>query len=331
MDGTTDRPGPGSAPGPDPGSGPGSGPGRVVVGVDGSPSADAAAVWAAREADLRHTGLVIVHATDTRALYLPQAETERIQQAGRELLDRTARAAEARHPGLSVVTEIDEGAAPAALRAAAGPTGTIVVGHRGLGGFSSLVLGSVGLELAAAATAPVVVIRGADEPAEPPGPSEPDVVLAAVRDANDAGCAREAAREALLRKVPLRLFHVWKAVPYLRGKAAARNGAEGQGVGEHVRALTGIAASLREEFPDLTVDTQGERGPSVPGALVEASRHAVLLVVGGRRAPGYLGPTLGRTTLGLLQHAHCPVELIPRHGAGTGPGTGTGHGHGSTS
>ncbi|XEC32498.1 universal stress protein [Streptomyces fradiae] len=237
-------------------------------------------------------------------------------------------------------------------------TGTIVVGHRGLGGFSSLVLGSVGLELAAAATAPVVVIRGTDEPPddtdaphaphaphapygrygqrephepyeEPAEPAEAGVVLAAVRDAHDEGCARAAAREALLRKVPLRLVHVWSTLPYLGGLRAPA------GV-EQVRPLTGIAAALRAEFPDLTVDTVGEKDRSVPGALVEASRHADLLVAGGRRAPGYLGPTLGRTTLGLLQHAHCPVELIPRHSTASAPESvlesvlGAARGHGST-
>ncbi|MCX2181415.1 universal stress protein [Streptomyces sp. SKN60] len=341
MDGTTDRPAPAFGPRP----------GRIVVGVDGSPSADAAVAWAAREAALWRTGLCIVHATDTSALYLRPEETERLVGAGRELLDRAARTVTARHPQVPVVTELDDGTAPAALRAAAALTGMIVVGHRGLGGFSSLVLGSVGLELAAAATAPVVVIRGTDEPRgdsdapqepyeryeqrepyeEPAEPAEAGVVLAAVRDAHDEGCARAAAREALLRKVPLRLVHVWSTLPYLGGLRAPA------GV-EQVRPLTGIAAALRAEFPDLTVDTVGEKDRSVPGALVEASRHADLLVAGGRRAPGYLGPTLGRTTLGLLQHAHCPVELIPRHttATATAPDSvlesvlGAVRGHGST-
>ncbi|GAA3388134.1 hypothetical protein GCM10017752_07260 [Streptomyces roseoviridis] len=66
-------------------------------------------------------------------------------------------------------------------------------------------------------------------------------------------------------------------------------------------------------------------GATTPVVVVhgpaEATRHADLVVIGGRRAPGYLGPTLGRTTLGPLQHAHCPVELIPRHGPGHGSTT----------
>lgn len=63
----------------------------------------------------------------------------------------------------------------------------------------------------------------------------------------------------------------------------------------------------------MTVNTDAEKSVSVASVLVEASRHADLLVMGGRRSPGYFGPTLGRTAHSLLHHSHCPVELIPRH------------------
>ncbi|MEV7282149.1 universal stress protein [Streptomyces sp. NPDC093111] len=297
MDGTTGRPGLGT----------------VVVGVDGSPSAQAAATWAADEAVLRGGVLCLVHATDTDTAppTLSPAELDRYRRAGRELLDRTAAELVGRHPGLTVVTELSGGAPTAGLREAAALSGTIVVGHRGRGGFSSLLLGSVGLAATAGATTPVVVVRGDLEPAETGS------VLAAVRDENDVGCARAAAHEALLRKVPLRLLHVWGSVPYPGARAVLRGGPEGT-AREHVRALSQVTDRMRAEFPDLRLDAEGQKSHSVPGALVEASRHVDLLVVGGRRAPGYLGPTLGRTTLSLLQHAHCPVELIPRHGPGHG-------------
>ncbi|MET8507227.1 universal stress protein [Streptomyces sp. NPDC004787] len=302
MDGTTARPGLG----------------RAVVGIDGSPSASTAAMWAAAEAARRGSTLCLVHAADTDASapFLPQTEIVRSRQAGRELLDRTAEAVTARHPELTVVTELTDGAAPGSLRRAAALTGTIVVGHRGLGGFSSLLLGSVGLEVAAAATTPVVVVRGA-EPAEPAEPAEVGVVLAAVRDEADVGCARAAAREALLRKAPVRLLHIWGTGLSSGPRALLRNGGE-EVARDHVRALSLVSDTVREEFPELTVHADGQKSHSVPGALVEASRHADLLVVGGRRSPGYLGPTIGRTTLSLLQHAHCPVELIPRQGPGHG-------------
>ncbi|MFB7591073.1 universal stress protein [Streptomyces sp. NPDC056169] len=287
--------------------------GRVAVGVDGSPSAQAAAMWAADEAALRGSGLSVVHATDTDAparLLVP-ADIDRSRRTGQEILDRTADAVTTRHPDLPLVKELGRGSPADSLRHAAALSGTIVVGHRGLGGFSSLMLGSVGLRVAATATTPVVVVRGPAESAEP------GAVLTGVRDDADLGCARAAAREALLRKVPLRLLHVWNTASHPGTRLLPRNGARGNAQ-EHVRALTDVADRLRGEFPALTIDIEGDRNTSVPGALVEASGQADLVVVGGRRAPGYLGPTLGRTTLTLLQHAHCPVMLIPRHGPGHG-------------
>ncbi|MFI9741374.1 universal stress protein [Streptomyces sp. NPDC052494] len=297
MDGITARPGLG----------------RVAVGVDGSPSARTAAMWAAAEAALRGSTLCLVHAADTDrpAPFLSQAEIGTSRQAGSELLDRTAGAISARHPELVVVKELTDGPAPGSLRQAAALTGTIVVGHRGLGGFSSLLLGSVGLEVVASATTPVVVVRGAAEPVEA------GVVLAAIRDEADMGCARAAAREALLRKVPLRLLHIRSVRLSVGPRAASHNGG-GETARDHVGVPSSVLDRVREEFPKLSVHADAQKSRSVPGALVEASHHADLLVVGGRRSPGYLGPTIGRTTLSLLQHAHCPVELIPRHGPGHG-------------
>ncbi|MEV4429712.1 universal stress protein [Streptomyces sp. NPDC049602] len=285
--------------------------GRVVVGVDGSPSARTAVSWAAAEADLRGSTLCLVHAADAPAPFLPPAETAAIRRAGHDLLARTAEEVAARHPHLTVVTELADGPAPGGLRRAAALTGTIVVGHRGVGGFSALLLGSVGLEVTAAATTPVVVVRGAVEPAEE------GVVLAAVRDETDMGCARAAAREALLRKMPLQLLHIWGVARSADPRVVLRNGGE-EKARDHARVTAEISERLREEFPELTVHAEGRKSHSVPGALIDASHHADLLVIGGRRSPGYLGPTIGRITLSLLQHAHCPVELIPRRGPGHG-------------
>ncbi|MFF9912335.1 universal stress protein [Streptomyces sp. NPDC013457] len=287
--------------------------GTVVVGVDGSPSAQAAVMWAAAEAARRGRGLYLVHATDVErhAPILSQGEIARLERTGLEILDRAAEAVAARHPGLAVITELDRGEPSAALRQVAAPSSTIVVGHRGRGGFSSLLLGSVGLETVANADTPVVVVRGATEAAET------GAVLAAVRDEADLGCARVAAGEALLRKVPLRLMHVGNGT-----RSAGTGPAPGDGTqtaaGDRTLPPWTVAGQIRDAFPDLRVYADGEKARSVPGKLVDASWHADLLVVGGRRSPGYLGPTLGRTTLGVVQHAHCPVELIPRRGPGHG-------------
>ncbi|MFE4846553.1 universal stress protein [Streptomyces sp. NPDC056689] len=96
-------------------------------------------------------------------------------------------------------------------------------------------------------------------------------------------------------------------------REAARAAAVEDIAGEHERSLTAVAEQVRHEFPDLNVEADAAKSMSVPAVLVEASRHADLLVMGGRRSPGFIGSTLGRATHSLVHHAECPVLLLPRN------------------
>ncbi|WP_326593242.1 universal stress protein [Streptomyces sp. NBC_01294] len=283
--------------------------GAVVAGVDGSRSAERAVFWAAAEAVRRDGTLHLVHGadTDSRMLYASMYAIERIRRAGRDLLEETAAKVAERHPGLHVSTELSPHEPVAGLHAAAADSDTIVVGSRGLGGFESLMLGSVGLKVAAGAKAPVVVVRGDENTAEA------GVVLAAIRDEHDVECARYAASEAELRRSSLRLLHVWNVLESVAESVTVLDDAD-EGVQVHVRRVTSVAHRIRDEFPALSLHVDTEKSSSVARVMVEASRHADLLVMGGRRTPGYFGPTLGWATHSLLHHSHCPVELIPRHG-----------------
>ncbi len=175
------------------------------------------------------------------------------------------------------------------------------------------MLGSVGLDVAAAAMTPVIVVRGID------GTEETGTVLAAVRDEGDLLYARYAAREAELHKASLRLLHVWNVLESVGEVVTMLDGVDAIADG-HAETLRAVTDAIRKEFPDLEVRADAEKSVSVAGVLVEASRHADLLVMGGRRLPGPLGLTrnLGRATHSLLHHAHCPVLLIPRTGSDFG-------------
>ncbi|MGP3683973.1 universal stress protein [Streptomyces sp. IBSNAI002] len=287
----------------------------VTVGVDGSESARFAALWAAKEAVRRDRPLHIVYGADTdgRALYLSAETIERVRVNGRALLDDTAKAVSAEYPGLTVTTEFSRAGAVDTLHRAGGLHGTVVVGNRGLGGFNSLMLGSVGLGTAAIAMTPVIVVRGID------GADETGTVLAAIRDEHDLLIARYAAKEAELHKASLRLLHVWNVLQSVGEVVSMLDGVD-EIAGGHAETLRAVADVVRGEFPDLEVQADAEKSISVAGVLVEASRHADLLVMGGRRVPGSLGlaPNLSKATHSLLHHAHCPVLLIPRTGSDFG-------------
>lgn len=282
--------------------------GAVIVGIDGSEPARQAAMWAAAEAARRERPLHIVHGSDTdgRVLYVSAKSIERVRQAGRELLDATAAAVTEQFPGLQVNSEFSRSAPVPSLHQSAGLHGTIVVGSRGLGGFSSLMLGSVGLKVAAGAKTPVIIVRGTENG------TDTGAVLAAVRDEHDLDCARYAAREAQIREGSLRLLHVWNILQSVGEVVTLLDDVE-EIANEQVHHLNAVADRIRVEFPDLTVQVDAEKSTSVASVLVEASRQADLLVMGGRRSPSYLGPTLGRVTHSLVHHAHCPVQLIPHH------------------
>ncbi|MEU1230552.1 universal stress protein [Streptomyces sp. NPDC005828] len=280
--------------------------GDVVVGVDGSPSAHTAVLWAAAEADRRGRRLRLVHAADTdRRAYWSNAETmQAVREAGRDLLIRTAEVVHEHHPDLAVTRELGRKEAVSGLREAAGDRGTIVVGNRGLGGFSALMLGSVGLGVAARAEVPVVVVRGEDD--RPLTGS----VTAAVHETADLDWLLLAAAEADARKAALRIVSVWNVLTHVGSVATMLDDLDAI-ARRRVHETKALADRVREAYPELIVGNHVETGTSTPGILTEASAHTDLLVMGRGRRPLGVGPSLGRVAHALIHHAHCPVEIVP--------------------
>ncbi|MEU4096383.1 universal stress protein [Streptomyces sp. NPDC026673] len=278
--------------------------GPVVVGTDGSPRATAAVMWAAGEAVLRDRPLHILHATglDTRSGSHLSPETARlVLDGGRALLDEAAASATARYPDLSVSTSLGKGKPADSLLEQAGTDGLAVVGCRGSGGFHALLLGSVGLRVAAHARGPVVVVRGSEQPST-------GVVLVGVRDRTDLATVRFAAEEARLRKATLRLLTAWSLIGAMGQMVPGLDDATSVGDRE-AAAEQHVADTVREEFPDLTVTVDLVKAASASAALVDASAHADLLVVSARRHQRATG-RLAHVSHAVLHHAHCPVAVV---------------------
>lgn len=142
----------------------------IVVGVDGSGHADAALAWAIEEARLRQATLRVVHAWQYLPMVaepmaaLPSTPYQELADSAKlvvsEAIERVTGAAE---PGVPLDVRIVEGAAGAALLDNAADATLIVVGSRGRGGFTGLLLGSVGQQITHHAHCPVVVLpKGVD-------------------------------------------------------------------------------------------------------------------------------------------------------------------------
>ena len=141
----------------------------ILVGIDGSPSALAAARWAAREAVVRRApirlvyafGWMPVHDADDPVQIVPDARDALRRTAEERLAAAAAQVAEVA-PDVAVSQEVTTGMPAALLVSLSAEAQLAVVGHRGLGGFAGLVIGSVGTALAAHAACSVVVVRGPD-------------------------------------------------------------------------------------------------------------------------------------------------------------------------
>ncbi|WP_326613976.1 universal stress protein [Streptomyces scopuliridis] len=279
--------------------------GPVVAGADGSDHAARAVLWAADEAAVRQQSLTIVHAIGLdQALSLAYDNSHAVLSRARTILDEVTAQVSRLHPELSVSTVVTREEAAESLLEAAGGNGTIVVGSRGLGGFSALLVGSTGLRTAARASGPVIVVRDIANTTE-------RTVMAAVRDDRDRDALRFAARTASLRKASLRVVSVWMFLQNVGSMATMVDNLSAVAQSE-AEATTHIVAPVRKEFPDLAIAEETMRAVSVPGALAKAAEHADLLVLGARRPTHPISSPLGRVTHAVLHHTPCPLAVVPR-------------------
>ncbi|WP_030664734.1 universal stress protein [Streptomyces rimosus] len=286
--------------------------GRVVVGFDGSDHAVRALDRAADEAARRGTSLEIVCGWPWGKHPLPDFgvtdETGRLlYSSARRLMDAATERVRARAGRVAVSESLTTESAARALLRCGRDAALTVVGTRGHGGFTGLLLGSVSLRVAAHCTTPLMVVRGE-------GGDEHHRVLAGVESEADTDALHFAFQEARRRGDALRVLHAWQYPAAPRGSRATsyhlswdeleqlRKGAET--VSQYA------AAPLRETYPDIEVhaDTVCQ---SAGKALVEASRNADVAVLAAHRSTRHVGLQLGPVTHAMLHHAHCPVVLVP--------------------
>jgi nucleotide-binding universal stress UspA family protein len=291
----------------------------VVVGIDGSDASLAAFAHAAWEADRRGLPLYLVHCVtvpaSVSALGLGPDPEEAVAGAAERLAD-LAEQALAAYPDLLVRTAVVAGQPGAALVQASRHAALLVVGSRGLGGFTGLLLGSVGAQLAAHSAAPLIVIRqpyGVGELGAPPSRAP---VLVGVDGVPDSEAAIDFAfAEASARGAPVVVLYAWWMLPVARlqpdpiGVSVEPNliGAEE----EARRMLAEATAGVRAEYPDVEVTLLPARAMNPVLALLEASAGAGLLVVsrhGGNVLTRLLFSSIGDVA---VRQAACPVAVVP--------------------
>jgi len=136
---------------------------RVVVGVDASPLSDAALGFAFEEAAMRGLGLTAVHVWSEPAVadaMLPLVyDIGDLRDGAARLLAESLAGWREKYPAVDVLPQVVRGRPAQVLVEAAAQAALVVVGSRGRGGFTGLLLGSVSRAVLHHATAPVAVVH----------------------------------------------------------------------------------------------------------------------------------------------------------------------------
>lgn len=291
----------------------------VVVGLDGSATAEVALRWAVELVKATGAELRLVHAWQREILLVGVDMTQPVPgwddygrqweaQASAELQEAVDRVAGL---GLStgVTTRLDEGSPTAVLVREGRGAAAVVVGSHGRGGVDRMLLGSVSDTVATRAACPVFVVRA--DPERNTWPMRRVVVGVDGSEAS-ADVMRLAAAQARLQGAELTVVTVW---PQPTGWISetwheVADEAERQ---ERGRAL--IARVLDAAGPIASALDPVQLVLEGPAALrlVEAARRDALLVVGAHGHGALdLGPlALGSTTRAVLHRAMGPV-LVAR-------------------
>ncbi|WP_141576811.1 universal stress protein [Actinomadura sp. WMMA1423] len=281
----------------------------IIVGADGSVPSERAVAWAADEAARYGRELKILHAVERWAYDVPlntaPGEAVFLSREGEEVLAAAERVAHARRPEVPVLLELASASTVRTLAEHSEEAFELVVGHRGLGGFAGLVLGSVGLGAVRHAACPVVVVRG--EPS-----TERREIAVGIGLGDDSAALEYAFRAAAVREARLRVVHAWPFPAALDEPGAA---VDIRRVEERARwRVIEAHAPMRKRFPGVdVVEDIVQDNPAA--ALVAASRDVDLVIAGSHPREGLTVPRSRAVTHGLLHHAHCPVAVVPAAGA----------------
>ena len=290
----------------------------IVVGVDDSGSSRLALSWAAREATRLGRPLHLIHAFVISTAYagsgvytpLTNSEVARLTAAADGVLAKAVAGAKTMAQGVAVTSATHEGSAAAALVAASSTADLVVVGARGLGPVRSALLGSVSTQVAMHADAPVVVVRDIEEAQ---GPRE-GITVGIDSHEHSKACLGFAFAQAASRGTSLDVVHAW-SLDRTQGVKAVSDAMTADYEMEPRRQLL-VAEALEgwtQKYPDVEVRQSVVHAHAV-SALVEHSAKAQLLVVGSRGRGGFAGLLLGSVSHGVLQHAACPVAVVPGTG-----------------
>lgn len=294
----------------------------IVVGVDGSPSADRALAWAARQAELEHRPLVLLHSADPVVLHEPgwvgstvvdyASLAAALDHAAHQMLRRARAAVGTAAPDVDVVPVLVRPGAREALVEASERARLLVLGSHGRGPVGSALIGSVSASVARHAACPVVVCRpdGQDE-TRVGAPAVRRIVVGADGTAASVPVLEFAFAQAATHGATLSVMHCfWDVLVAAHRGVVTDSDPEAASLDDLRLLLSESVAGLGEKYPDVDVSLDLARG-MVDECLADRSLHADLVVVGRVSPHGLERFTHVSCALAVLERAHTAVAVVP--------------------
>lgn len=271
---------------------------RVVVGYDGSSSADEALASGIEQA--RETGvpLHVLSAVEVPAS-LPTSEAA-YRRASVEAVARAVDRAAAVLGEDRVTSLVEPGSPSAVLLRCTDPQDLLVVGSHGHRPVARMLLGSTSTAVAAHASCPVLVVRGPRMRSRGPVVVGVDGSPAAAVAVSCA--ARVAEREGATLRAVMALSPVTDALGFVSGP-------EDPEITRAQALLSEAVAGVPLDHPDVHLEQVLAQTHPVE-ALLRHSRGARLVVVGTRGLGGIQAMLLGSVSREVLHHASCPVLVV---------------------
>ena len=254
--------------------------GPVVAGIDGSPAALHAALWAVTEATARATTLRLVYVLTPADRTAPEY-AEDVARA-HAALDTARTTVEVVDAPVTVETAILDGPASEALIAESSGAQLICVGTVGIGRYARSVVGSTAADLAEKAHCPVAVIRTDLHPQAPLH----WIIVGIDRPGHDA-VVEYALREAALRHTPVLAL--------------------GGGTADSAEALEDRIRPWRTRHPDVHIHPIAGAGDTAH--FLKKHDEPVLLAVIGSDETGELAQIVGHGH-SLFRHGAASVLVV---------------------
>jgi len=279
----------------------------ILVAV-GAYDCDGALQFAAAEAVRSGSNLHLVHVVRIVATgpEIGLASYEVLRAAGLEILSNASRRAK----GLlvdrgSVTTELAYGEpVVSGITARSKRASLVVLQRRKLSSFGRFITSSTSCSVAARAHTPVVSVpTGWTVPESPRG-----IITVGIGDVPSSYAMRGALEVAQTRGALLRVMHAWW-LPMFYDNLITERASTPDWLSRTRNELDDWLETLKPEFPTVKVEVEVSHCRANE-ALIRASEHSDLLVVGRHDPFIPLGSHLGSVARTVLQQASCPVLVI---------------------